>query len=45
MPEVRASLPEKLHRQLKEEAAHRGLHLKTLIVRILQQHIEKQSER
>jgi len=42
MPEVRAPLPDKLHRKLKEEAAREGLHLKALVAKILQEHIEKQ---
>ena len=42
MTEVRAPLPEILHRKLKEEAAREGLHLKVLVARILEEHIEKQ---
>ena len=45
MGEVRASLPEKVHRQLKEEAAREGLHLKVLIAKILQEHLERQKKR
>jgi len=44
MPEVRAPLTEQLHRKLKEEAAREGLHLKVLVAKILQDHIEKQKE-
>lgn len=44
MPEVRASLSEELHRQLKEQAARDGLHLKALIAKILQEHVQKQKE-
>jgi len=44
MPEVRALLTEQLHRKLKEEAAREGLHLKVLVVNILQDHIGKQKE-
>jgi len=44
MPEVRAPLTEQLHRKLKAEAAQEGLHLKVLVAKILQDHIEKQKE-
>lgn len=44
MPEVRAPLTEQLHRKLKEEAAREGLHLKALIAKILQEHVQKQKE-
>ena len=44
MGEVRASLPEVIHRQLKEEAARKGLHLKVLIAKILQEHLERQKK-
>ena len=44
MGEVRASLPEVIHRQLKEEAARKGLHLKVLIAKILQDHLERQKK-
>lgn len=40
MVEVRAPLPDEVHRRLKEEAARKGLHLKDLIVIILKQHVE-----
>ena len=41
MPEIRANLENKLHRVLKEEAARKELHLKDLIVKILEEHLEK----
>jgi len=44
MGEVRASLPEEIHRKLKEEAARKGLHLKVLIAKILQEHLERQKK-
>ena len=44
MGEVRASLPEEIHRKLKEEAARKGLHLKVLIANILQEHLERQKK-
>ena len=43
MREIRTSLPQQLHKQLKEEAARDGLYLKELIVRILQEHVKKQN--
>ena len=36
MPEIRASLSIELHRNLKEEAAREGLHLKDLLAKILE---------
>jgi predicted DNA binding CopG/RHH family protein len=42
MPEVRASLSVELHRKLKAEAAHRGMHLKKLIAKILEEHSKGQ---
>jgi len=44
MGEVRASLPEEIHRKLKEEAARKGSHLKVLIAKILQEHLERQKK-
>lgn len=44
MGEVRTSLPEETHRQLKEEAARKGLHLKALIAKILQEHLDRQKK-
>jgi len=44
MGEVRASLPEEVHRQLKEEAARKGLHLNELIARILMEHLERERQ-
>ncbi len=42
MPEIRASLTLQLHRKLKEEAAREGVHLKELIAKILQEHVNSQ---
>jgi hypothetical protein len=38
MPEIRATLTEELHRQLKSEAAQEGKHLKELIAQVLEKH-------
>jgi hypothetical protein len=38
MPEIRATLPEDLHRTLKAEAAQKGKHLKDLIAEVLGDH-------
>ena len=40
MPEIRASLNTDLHRRLKAEAAHEGVHLKQLVADILQEHVK-----
>lgn len=40
MPEIRASLTVELHRKLKEEAARKGMHLKELIAKILEDHVK-----
>ena len=45
MPEIRTPLPERLHRQLKEQAAREGLHLKVLIAKILQEHVKNQNQK
>ena len=45
MPEVRTNLPDKLHRSLKEEAAHKGTHLKDLIAKVLEEHAQNNSKR
>ena len=42
--EIRASLEDKDHRLLKEEAARRDLHLKKLIAIILEEHIKQETE-
>jgi len=42
MPEIRASLAVELHRKLKAEAARKGLHLKELIAKILEEHARNQ---
>ena len=42
MGEVRAPLPEEIHRLLKEEAARKGVHLKDLVAVILKEHTEKE---
>lgn len=42
MPEVRASLSVDLHRRLKAEAANRGMHLKKLIAKILEDYSKGQ---
>jgi hypothetical protein len=39
MPEIRATLPEELHRKLKSEAAQEGKHLKELIAQVLAEHV------
>ncbi len=44
MREVRTSLPDDLHRLLKEEAARKGLHLKDLVATILKEHVDKERE-
>ena len=38
MPEIRTSLSDELHRKLKGEAVERGVHLKHLVARILEDH-------
>ena len=42
MPEIRASLTTELHRKLKAEAARQGVHLKDLIAKILEKHVNNQ---
>lgn len=42
MPEIRANLTAELHRKLKAEAAQKGMHLKELIARILEEHTKSQ---
>jgi len=42
MPEIRASLSTELHRKLKAEAARGGMHLKDLIAKILEKHVNSQ---
>ena len=42
MGELRAPLPEEVHRLLKEEAARKGLHLKDLVAAVLKEHTEKE---
>ena len=44
MPEIRTSLPDELHRSLKEEAAREGLHLKKLIAIVLEEHVQNNSK-
>jgi hypothetical protein len=43
MPEIRATLPENLHRKLKAEAAQDGKHLKELIAEVLAKHADEKS--
>jgi predicted HicB family RNase H-like nuclease len=43
MPEIRANLSTEIHRKLKAEAARQGVHLKDLIARILEKHINNQA--
>ena len=38
MPEIRTSLSVELHRKLKGEAVHKGMHLKHLVAQILEEH-------
>jgi predicted HicB family RNase H-like nuclease len=42
MPEIRASLSVELHRKLKSEAAREGMHLKDLIAKVLEKHVNSQ---
>ncbi len=43
VPEIRAQLTDEVHRKLKAEAAHRGMPLKELVAKILQQYVNSQS--
>ena len=40
MPEIRTSLSVELHRKLKGEAVHKGMHLKQLVAQILEEHVK-----
>jgi len=39
MPEIRANLTTELHRKLKAEAAREGMHLKELVAKVLEEHV------
>lgn len=45
MPEIRAQLGAELHRKLKAEAAHRGMPLKELVARILEEYMAQQEKK
>ena len=45
MGEVRTSISEQLHRLLKEEAARKGMPIKTLLAKIIEEHVSIERRR
>jgi predicted HicB family RNase H-like nuclease len=43
MPEIRASVTVEVHRELKQEAARDGKHLKELVAEVLEEHLRNGS--